>query len=104
MFHGTLGVYRSHVCQCLLERFPYLCLQEGRSGAEAVGQTRVVGAKSILLDLNGSHQEGIRFFELALSGKSVASAAVPGDQAIQTSPNIGVIQCQAVPWVKKFVT
>lgn len=35
----------------------------------------MVGAKSSLLNVDSSHQEGVRLFELALSGKSGSSTA-----------------------------
>lgn len=38
----------------------------------------MVGAKSLLLDLDSSHQEGVRFIELALSAQLFLGSAIEG--------------------------
>ena len=60
----------------LCDILPNLCFQDDRPGAEAGGETRMVGAKSSLLDLDSSHKEGIRFIQLALSCARIARAAI----------------------------
>lgn len=44
-----------------------LFLQADRPAREAAGETRVVGPKSGLLNLDRSQKKGIRFFQLALT-------------------------------------
>lgn len=61
-----------HVSQVI---FQYLILQEVRPGGETAGEVRVVGAKRSPLDIDSSHQEVVRFFKLALFGRSVAGVA-----------------------------
>lgn len=82
--HGILR-YMQHAGPTKVspDRLQHLRSQDGRPGTEGGGQYRVVGAKAFLLNLDGSHQEGIRFIELALSEKGCFKLAVPGDQAIQ---------------------
>lgn len=66
------------------KRIPYLCLQNHRPVAEAI---RVVGATSALNNLRSSHEEGMRFFEIALSAKSFARAAYKEFKQSRTTPS-----------------
>lgn len=54
---------------------PYLCSQGVRPAAEDAGEKRVVGARGVFHDVDGSNQESVRVFEFALPGKSVRSNA-----------------------------
>lgn len=49
------------------KEFPYLFSQQDRPVAEAVAETRVVGAKSFSHNLDSPHIEGVGIIELTLS-------------------------------------